>query len=241
MLYEYLTNNYQTNEPIFLSDITLPGITNNYIRQMFKQLCDSGKLMRFNTGIYYLPEQGASTDTSVLSVEVVAMYKYISRRTQVYGYYSGQTLASQLGLAPAPDNSLEIVSNYAGGKYRELLLNGTKIILRKPKFIITKENRILLQFLDLIKDIDLYSDHKDSFCKEILKTFIWQNHITKEHLDSYITEYPDKIYRIIYEMDLYQALQLSIPLNHFKTEKSEIISDNSPLPRRRKELSVELL
>ena len=133
MLYEYLKTHYQTNEPIFLSDVILPDVTNNYIRQMFKQLCDCGKLMRFNTGIYYLPEQGRSSITSAISAEAVAMHKYISRGTDVYGYYSGQTFAAQINLTSRPVNLLEIVSNYAGGKYREITLGDSKIILRKMK------------------------------------------------------------------------------------------------------------
>jgi hypothetical protein len=54
MLYEYLKETYQTNEPIFLSDVDLPVSSTN-LRQMFKILCDSGKIKRYDNGIYYIP------------------------------------------------------------------------------------------------------------------------------------------------------------------------------------------
>ena len=53
MLLEYLQINYVVNEPIFLSDIDLP-VSDTNLRQMFKVLCDSGKIQRYDTGIYYI-------------------------------------------------------------------------------------------------------------------------------------------------------------------------------------------
>lgn len=50
-LYEYLISNYKPNEPIFVSDIQL-SVSDVNLRQMFKVLCDSGKIKRFDTGIY---------------------------------------------------------------------------------------------------------------------------------------------------------------------------------------------
>lgn len=238
MLYEYLTTHYQANEPIFLSDIVLPDVTNNYIRQMFKQLCDSGMLKRFNTGIYYLP---ASEDTlsPTLSSRIVAEHKYISRGESIYGYYSGQSFAAILGLSDTPVHTLEIVSNNAGGKYREIMLNDTKIILRKPKYKITNDNYLILQFLDFIKDIDFYTDYKSSVCKERIHTYLRNTHITKPIIDTYLSGYPDKIYRIIYETELYAAF--NITKTPFEFENLELSSNKSAIQKRRKELSVELL
>lgn len=52
MLYEYLTSKYSPNEPIFLADIDLPSVNDNTLRQMFKKLCDTGKIKRFDNGVY---------------------------------------------------------------------------------------------------------------------------------------------------------------------------------------------
>ena len=55
-LYQYLTENYKENEPFFLSDIQIEGMTGNNIRQQLKKLTDAEKVKRFDKGIYYLPK-----------------------------------------------------------------------------------------------------------------------------------------------------------------------------------------
>jgi len=55
MLYEYLIKSYQPNEPIFLCNIDLL-VSNVNLRKMMKDLCDAGKIKRFDIGIYYLPK-----------------------------------------------------------------------------------------------------------------------------------------------------------------------------------------
>lgn len=48
MLYDYIVNNYDKDEPIFLSE--LPGNSRDYIRQEMKQLADEGKVERLYNG-----------------------------------------------------------------------------------------------------------------------------------------------------------------------------------------------
>ena len=52
MLYDYIVNNYDKDEPIFLSE--LPGNSRDYVRQEMKQLADEGKVERLYNGVYYL-------------------------------------------------------------------------------------------------------------------------------------------------------------------------------------------
>ena len=52
-VYDYLRQNYADNEPIFLSEIRIPGIKDASIRQQIKKLTVDGRLKRFDTGIYY--------------------------------------------------------------------------------------------------------------------------------------------------------------------------------------------
>ena len=42
-LYQCLTENYKENEPFFLSDIQIEGMTGNNIRQQLKKLTDTEK------------------------------------------------------------------------------------------------------------------------------------------------------------------------------------------------------
>lgn len=206
MLYEYLIANYKPNEPIFLSDVKLPNINNNNLRQMFKLLCDSHKIKRYDTGIYYIPTPSRLKGGTTLSPTTVATYKYISRHGKIDGYYSGYTFANQLGITTQVPYTLEIVSNHSNSKYREIILNGQRLILRKPKVEITKDNYQILQFLDLLKDIDLYADDLNETCRQTLISYITKTNMIKSEINHYIKEYPDKIYKFIYEMRLYDVL-----------------------------------
>lgn len=202
MLYEYLKKNYKPNEPIFLTDIDLE-VSNNYLRQMFKVLCDEGKIKRYDTGIYYLPSVSRLKGGAVMAPDMVARYKYISRNGKVEGYYSGYTFANQLGLTTQVPFNIEIVSNSASAKYREVKVKNQKVILRKPKAVVTKDNCNVLQLLDLLKDVELYADEENDDTRELVVKYIRDNSITMEKLDQYISLYPDKVYKNLYEMRLY--------------------------------------
>lgn len=203
MLYEYLIKSYQSNEPIFLCDIDLP-VSNGNLRKMMKDLCDVGKIKRFDIGIYYLPKQSRLKGGVPLSVDTVAKYKYVCRNGNIEGYYSGYTFANMLGVTTQVPYTIEIVSNNASAKVREIDLQGRRIILRKSRVPITNENYQILQFLDFLKDASVYSDENDIFENRIRKYIVDEN-IKKDDVDLYIKHYPDKIYRYIYEMRLYDV------------------------------------
>ncbi|MCI8511416.1 MAG: hypothetical protein HFE83_05390 [Lachnospiraceae bacterium] len=205
MLYQYLLDHYETDEPIFLSDIKLPSVSDTSLRQSFKMLCDAGKLLRYEAGVYYFPAPSEDGATPPLSPSLVAYYKYVWRCKQIEGYYSGHTFANQLSLRAQAPYVLEIVSNRAGGKYREIQIGGQEIILRRPRVTVTDDNYQILQFLDLLKDVDEYADEAPSACADILFDYIQETALTQPQLDEYIGLYPDKIYRMLYEMRLYNA------------------------------------
>lgn len=204
MLYEYLIERYKTNEPIFVSDIELPVSATN-LRQMFKVLCDSGKIKRYDSGIYYIPVASRLKGGTAIAPGMVARYKYIMRNGQIKGYYSGFTFANQMGITTQVPYTLEIVSNAASANTREVSIKGQKIILRKPKAPITMQNYRILQFLDLLKDIDVYADNISDGVSERLAQYVRDENIKQSDIDQYIFLYPDKVYRNLYEMRLYNV------------------------------------
>lgn len=204
MLYNYLTTNYKPNEPIFVSDVSLP-VSDVNLRQMFKLLCDAGKIKRFDTGIYYMPKESRLKGGVPLGADTVAKYKYITRNGKVDGYYSGYTFANQIGVTTQVPYVLEIVSNNASAKVREVQLQGRRIVLRKAKVPVTSDNFRILQLLDFLKDVDLYVESsKEDLCERIRK-YIIEEQIRKSDVDMYIGQYPDRIFRYIYEMRLYDV------------------------------------
>ena len=70
-VYEYLKSLYGLNEPIFLSEVNVPEVSSAALRQQLKKLTTDGKVKRFDTGIYYLPEKSIFRSGSTLSVDEV--------------------------------------------------------------------------------------------------------------------------------------------------------------------------
>jgi len=204
VLLNYLQENYKANEPIFVSDIKLP-VSETNLRQMFKVLCDNGEIFRYDTGIYYLKGNSKLKGGTALSASEVARYKYISRKGLVSGYYSGFTFANLLGLSTQVPYTVEIVSNGASANCREVNIKNQRIMLRKPRTEITKENANILQLLDLLKDIEKYVDESMEDTVDTLTSYIQKLGIKREDVDKYISLFPDRVYKYIYEMRLYNA------------------------------------
>ena len=204
MLLEYLQKNYKVNEPIFVSDIDLP-VTDTNLRQMFKVLCDNGQIYRYDTGIYYMKGASRLKGGVSLSASDVARYKYISRNNRIDGYYSGYTFANQLGLTAQVPYTIEIVSNQASAKCREVSVKNQRIMLRKPRTKITKENYSVLQLLDLLKDLEQYVDDDMSVAAEIIGAYIKACGIRRTEVDEYIVLFPDRVYKYIYKTRLYNV------------------------------------
>ncbi len=204
MLYEYLIKNYKPNEPIFVSDVNLP-VSECNLRQMFKSLCDAEKIKRFDTGIYYLPKKSILKNGVPLAADEVAEAKYILKKGEFYGFYSGYTFANQLGISTQVPNVKEIVSNNASTRVKKVMVRNKKILLRRARTPINNENYVVLQFLELMKDLEQYYDIEfDAVC-ERLKKYVKDENITKADVDRYIGDYPDKVYKNIYRTGLYNV------------------------------------
>lgn len=204
MLYEYLLENYKPNEPIFTSDIEV-GLNGNTLRPLLKQLCDQGLLKRFDNGIFYIPSQSRLKGGIPIAAGTVAKYRYINRRGKIEGYYSGYTFANQVGINLQVPVTVEIVSNEASAKVRDIDIKGQVIRLRKPRATVTEENAKVLQFLDLLCEIDRLSDESEEVISRCLRDIIKNQNIQKKDIDAYISLYPVKVYKNFYEKGLYNV------------------------------------
>ena len=205
MLYGYLIENFKPYEPIFTADIDIDMVGNS-LRPKLKELCDSGKLCRFEAGVYYLPGKMKLKGLTPISASAVARSRYVNRRGKVRGYYSGYTFANQIGLSLQVPYVQEIVTNEASAKVREIDIKGQKFIIRKPKAEVTEENVYTLQFLDLLSDIDKYLDGSSENILDKLEKLIKDGKITKELIDTYISLYPMKVYKNLYETGVVYAI-----------------------------------
>ena len=205
MLYGYLIENFKPYEPIFTADIDI-DMVGNTLRPKLKELCDSGKLCRYEAGVYYLPGKMKLKGLTPISASAVARSRYVNRRGKVRGYYSGYTFANQIGLSLQVPYVQEIVTNEASAKVREIDIKGQKFIIRKPKAEVTEENVYTLQFLDFLSDIDKYLDGSSENILDKLEKLIKDEKITKELIDTYISLYPMKVYKNLYETGVVYAI-----------------------------------
>ena len=182
MFYEFLKENYKENEPIFISELKYKNLNMNAIRQQILNLTTKNLLVRYDTGIYYIPGNSIFRTSKILSQNKIIEKKYISSNDEILGYLSGLNFANKIGITTQVPNLYEVVSNKATCDYRELKIASTKIILRKPRTTITKENYLELQFLDMIKEIDNLSILDKEENKKIVLNYMTFANISFENL-----------------------------------------------------------
>lgn len=206
MLYKYLKNNYKTAEPIFFSDIEMEGISKAALSQQLKKLCMEDKLKKYETGIYYLPKQSKLNGAVGINADIVAKYKYISRRGKVEGFYSGNAFANQIGISTQVPNKIEIVSNNIAANKREIPIGKRSFIVRKSNVPVNEENVNVLQMLDLLKNLDAYLDDDYDSARKKFADYIFIHEIRKQDVDRYIRQYPVTVFKYYYELRLEDVL-----------------------------------
>lgn len=198
-LYEYLLDNYKENEPIFLVDIQIDGMTRTNVRQQIKKLADTGKVKRFDNGIYFLPKKTIFKSGSQLAPEKVLECKYLRDKDKRCGYVSGLMFFNQMGLTTQVPMMYEVVSNKATNDYRETSLAKSRVIVRKPKVPVTEKNYKELQFLDMLKDVDVYSEVTGKQLQDRLYRYMDDANLSISEMEPYFSYYPDKLYKNLVE------------------------------------------
>jgi hypothetical protein len=205
MLLEFLKSKFGPRKPIFTEDAEPLGLSAGNLRQQFKKLVDAGELSRFEPGVYFLPDP--NHEYYPISSNMVAEYKYITDGDEIYGYYSGYTFANQLGLCLQVPYKAEIVTNNTTAIAREVKVGKIPFFIRRAKVAVTKENRNVLQLLDLLKDVEEYTDYCcEEEAPDIIRRHILRNKILRADVDKYIENFPLKTYKYIYDLRLYDVL-----------------------------------
>lgn len=197
MLYEYIINNYEKDEPIFLSE--LPGNSKDYIRQEMKRLVDEGKLERLYNGVYYISYTTILGTKGRPSIEKYIEKKFISVNGKISGYITGIQLANMYGFTTQNPACFEICTNEATTKQRKLDVDGRKLVIYKPVAEITQDNKSALQFLDFMTSIDKYSEIKGEVLRQKLMEFVTVLNVDFAKVKEYIALFPDRVYRNIYQ------------------------------------------
>ena len=204
MVYEYIINNFQNGEPIFISE--LPGGSKDYLRQEMKKLVDDGKMERLYNGVYYLPYLTILGTKGKISMDKYIEKKYLNVDGKTTGYITGLQLANKYGFTSQNPACYEICSNEATTKQRKLEIDGNTIVVYKPVTEVTENNKSALQFLDLMTMIDKYSEITGTELSTKLKKYVAAVKLDFQTVKQYLSFYPDKVYRNIYEGGLMNEL-----------------------------------
>ena len=198
MLYDYLLENYEEGELIFLSE--LPGNSRDYVRQEMKKLVDEGKLERLYNGVYYLSYTTILGTKGKISVDKYVDKKYLNNKSN--GYITGLQLANLYGFTTQNPSCIEVCSNEATTKQRKLNIDGRDLIVYKPVVKINEENASTLQFLDLMTTIDKYSEVTGDEFKNKLNNYVEKEKVDFSLVKKYLALFPDRVYRNLYESGL---------------------------------------
>ena len=205
-VFEFLKNNYKENEPILLSEIKIPGIKAVSVRQQLKKLTQDGRIKRFDSGVYFIPRKSIFNFGSEISVEEVLQKKYLMDGNAQCGYIGGLTFANQIGLTTQLPSVYEIYTNKAVMDYREVMVANIRVIIRKPYVKVDGKNYVILQFLNLMKEIVEVSELEGAALTERLVDYLKQKQIRFDALRPFLPYYPERIYKNMYEVGLLHGI-----------------------------------
>ena len=177
-----------------------------YLRQEMKKLVDDGKMERLYNGVYYLPYLTILGTKGKISIDKYIEKKYLTAEGKTIGYITGLQLANKYGFTSQNPSCYEVCSNEATTKQRKHEIDGNTIVVYKPLTDVTEKNKSALQFLDLMSVIDKYSEITGSELAGKLKKYVTSVKLDFSVVKEYLSLYPDKVYKNIYEGGLMREL-----------------------------------
>lgn len=196
--FDYLSDTFGVNEPIFSADIKFEDYSKPWIAKQLAALCEDGRLVRFERGIYYIPVI-TPFGKSILNLNKVIERKYIMDNGVANGFYSGMTALNKFGLTTQMPNTIEICTNNETTKLRNIKVSNQNVTLRRSRVKITNDNLNVIRFLDLMNTVP--TGFFDSERKNVLKKWISENRITKDSVLEYAPAFPDKALRNLVESE----------------------------------------
>ena len=182
MLRTYLMENYGYNEPIFINDLSIDGMTDNAVRQAIKRLVAAGFLERYDNGIYYIPEKSGVLGKSYLDPGMVVIRKYVQSKSETYGYITGLSFANQLGLTTQMPAVIEVVTNRESTNGRLITVGKQKVRIKKSTSPVSDANAELLQLLDSVGQVEKYTELSMKETINTIISYMKRKKFTKEQL-----------------------------------------------------------
>lgn len=209
MLIERLRKKYGYNVPIFTEEIL--ECMNDYSKQRIYQLINDSvnknELVRFDTGVYYLPTS-TILGQSIISIEEVAIKKYIQNENNIFGIFGKNVIDFNFMLTTQVPKTLEIITNNESREVREIKIRDRTFILRKSRTKITNENVHTYTILELFNGIKLNQCNEIPFTKKFILDYIKDHNITYTDISQMANFFPAKAMKnLIISGVLYEITQ----------------------------------
>lgn len=198
-LYQSLLNTFGTDEPIMSNEIAFKDYSKPWIYKELNKLCEEGKLIRYERGIYYIPTKTVF-GPSILDPYKVIVKKYIFNGTDTIGYLSGVAFLNRLKLTTQMSNVIEVYTNNEPSNTRDITVGKQRVILRKSRTSVNNSNAAVLSFLELMNVVP--SEFLDDEKKPIVEQFIDDNGITRSDITKYAPLFPDRALRTLVESEI---------------------------------------
>ena len=197
--FEKLIKDFGYNQPIMASEVEYENYDRQAVYRELSRLCAKKSLVRFDTGIYYIPKT-TPFGVAHFNPKKVIEKKYIKDGENVFGYYSGSYLQYELGISKLKPAVIEIYTNEESRDLHKVKLGNYQIALRKPRTKIDKHNASVLCFLELMNGID--TEILDEYKRKLISDYIIENRINQRQITKYISYFPDKTCRNLIESEV---------------------------------------
>ena len=190
MFIDKLQAKYEPNEPIFINEILdeFSEYSRGYVFKLIKKAEEKDELVNFSTGVYFIPTK-TILGLSTITTEDVVEKKYISSKNETFGIYSGLQLQNMFNLTTQMTNTIEVVTNNESMRKRKIEINGRRVILRKSKVNITKDNVNEYMLLQLMTEI---GSNINEISRERIKKFINRRNIDYKIIIKLASHFPSK-------------------------------------------------
>lgn len=194
MFIEELLKIYGIDRPIFTEEIL--ELLKEYSRaQVFRDINSAKKnneLVQFDKGVYYIPSHTFWGEKSTITVDDVIEKKYLKNEDSVYGIYGGLKLLNRFSITTQMPAVVEIITNNETTRCREITMKERKFILKKSRFLITKDNYTIYTILQLFNDFS-NEDIFDENLKQKLFNYIQEKNVSIQQLIDLSNQFPARV------------------------------------------------
>lgn len=192
MFVERVKEKFDANTPIFTYEILelFPEYTKAYVFRLINKAERERQIEKFCKGVYFLPSMTPS-GLSTITVEDVIYKKYIANEDDVYGIISGLGLENGFCLSDKPTHDIEIITNNEATRRRVIQIKDRKVILKKSRSKINKDNCYAYTIMQLMSQFD-EKKHSYEGVKKVIDEYMATYNIDKNEVLSMSTSFSVK-------------------------------------------------